>query len=99
MMHELKEKGVALRATEQPVDTGTAAGKVFLDMLDVFAEFETGLRRERQLEGIKIMKAEGIYKGRKTSIDAAELRPLRDDEKLSLLWRGLLRSARFLICR
>ncbi len=35
IVHELKEKHVALRATEQPVDTGTAAGKAFLDMLGV----------------------------------------------------------------
>jgi resolvase-like protein len=41
-----------VKATEQPIDTGTAAGKRFLDMLGVFAEFETNLRRERQLEGI-----------------------------------------------
>lgn len=34
----LKSKGIALRATEQPIDTGTAAGKAFLDMLGVFAE-------------------------------------------------------------
>src|SRR5271154_6853211 len=52
IVHELKAKGIALRATEQPVDTGTAAGKAFLDMLGVFAEFETNLRRERQLEGM-----------------------------------------------
>ena len=52
IVHELKGRGVALRATEQPVDTGTAAGKAFLDMLGVFAEFETNLRRERQSEGI-----------------------------------------------
>ncbi len=45
IVHELKGKGVALRATEQPVDTSTAAGKAFLDMLGVFAEFETNLRR------------------------------------------------------
>jgi len=31
----------------------------FLDMLGVFAEFETNLRRERQLEGIKAAKALG----------------------------------------
>jgi DNA invertase Pin-like site-specific DNA recombinase len=34
--------------TEQPIDTGTAAGKCFLDMLGVFAEFETNRRKERQ---------------------------------------------------
>ena len=64
------------------MDTGTAAGKAFLDMLGVFAEFETSLRRERQLEGIKAAKAKGVYKGRKPSIDRGELRRLRDEEKL-----------------
>jgi DNA invertase Pin-like site-specific DNA recombinase len=34
--------------TEQPIYTGTAAGKCFLDMLGVFAEFETNRRKERQ---------------------------------------------------
>jgi hypothetical protein len=37
---------VTLQATEQPIDTRSAAGKAFLDMLGVFAEFETNLRRE-----------------------------------------------------
>ena len=65
IVFELKGKGVAFKATEQPIDTSSAAGKAFLDMLGVFAEFETNLRRERQLEGIAKAKAEGIYKGRK----------------------------------
>ncbi len=65
IMHELKGQGVTLRATEQPVNTGTAAGKAFLDMLGVFAEFETNLRRERQLEGISLAKTRGVYNGRK----------------------------------
>jgi len=75
----LREKGVALKATEQPVDTSTPAGKAFLDMLGVFAEFETSLRRERQLEGIAKAKAAGKYKGRNPSIDPAEVRRLRDE--------------------
>ena len=82
IVHELKARGIALKATEQPVDTGTAAGKAFLDMLGVFAEFETNLRRERQLEGISAAKARGVYKGRKPSIDAAEVRRLHREEKL-----------------
>jgi Resolvase, N terminal domain len=45
--------------------------KCFLDMLGVFAEFETNLRRERQAEGIAKAKAAGVYKGRLASIDAA----------------------------
>jgi DNA invertase Pin-like site-specific DNA recombinase len=82
IVHELKQKGVALRATEQLVDTGTASGKAFLDMLGVFAEFETNLRRERQLEGIRAAKERGVYRGRRPSIDTAEVRRLREQEKL-----------------
>jgi len=82
IVHELKDRGIALKATEQPVDTSAAAGKAFLDMLGVFAEFETNLRRERQLEGIRAAKARGIYKGRKPSINALEVLRLRHEEGL-----------------
>ncbi len=67
IVRTLREKGVALQATEQNVDTSTAAGKAFFDMLGVFAEFETNLRKERQLEGIAKAKAEGKYTGRKSA--------------------------------
>jgi DNA invertase Pin-like site-specific DNA recombinase len=79
---ELKAAGVALRATEQPIDTSTPAGKAFLDMLAVFAEFENSLRRERQMEGVGRAKAEKVYKGRKPSIDPAEVRRLNSEEQL-----------------
>jgi DNA invertase Pin-like site-specific DNA recombinase len=82
IVRTIRDKGAALQATEQQVDTSTAAGKAFLDMLGVFAEFETNLRRERQLEGIAKAKAEGVYKGRKPSIDPAAVRRLRVEEKL-----------------
>ena len=77
IVRTIKSRGAALKATEQPIDTSTAAGKCFLDMLGVFAEFETNLRRERQLEGIARAKAEGVYKGRPASIDAAKVRELK----------------------
>jgi len=76
IVHELKGRGVALKATEQPIDTSTAAGKAFLDMLGVFAEFETNLRRERQMEGIQAAKARGVYKGGKVRIDPEVVRRL-----------------------
>ena len=72
IVRELRAKGVALKATEQPIDTSTAAGKAFLDMLGVFAEFETNLRKERQLEGIAAAKARGVYKGRPPSIEGGQ---------------------------
>lgn len=65
----LKDKGAHLAATEQPVDTSTATGKAFFDMLGVFAEFETNLRRERQAEGIAAAKSRGVYRGRFAKID------------------------------
>ncbi len=79
LVHDLRARGVTLRATEQPIDTSNAAGKAFLDMLGVFAEFETNLRKERQMEGIAKAKAKGVYKGRKPTIDAAEVARLRDE--------------------
>jgi DNA invertase Pin-like site-specific DNA recombinase len=77
IVRTVKARGASLRATEQPIDTSTAAGKCFLDMLGVFAEFETNLRRERQLEGIADAKARGVYQGRKVSIDTAKVKALK----------------------
>jgi DNA invertase Pin-like site-specific DNA recombinase len=75
----LKAKGAHLKALEQPVDTATPAGKAFLQMLGVFAEFETALRKERQMEGIAKAKAAGVYKGRKPSVPVDEVRRLQAD--------------------
>jgi DNA invertase Pin-like site-specific DNA recombinase len=72
-------RGAFLRVLEQPVDTSTPAGRAFLQMLGVFAEFETALRRERQMEGIAKAKAAGVYKGRKPSVPVAEIRRLKAD--------------------
>jgi DNA invertase Pin-like site-specific DNA recombinase len=78
IVHHLRTRGVALKATEQPIDT---AGKAFLDMLGVFAEFETNLRRERQFEGVQVAKAKGVYKSRrpKNPIDADKIARLYTD--------------------
>jgi DNA invertase Pin-like site-specific DNA recombinase len=77
IVRELKAKGATLKATEQPIDTSSAAGKAFLDTLGVFAEFETNLRRERQMEGIAAAKLRGVYKGRPSSIDAVKVAALK----------------------
>lgn len=76
IVRAIKAKGASLKATEQPIDTSTAAGKAFLDMLGVFAEFETNLRRERQAEGIAQAKVAGVYKGRPPSIQADQVKAL-----------------------
>src|ERR1700704_5806929 len=79
IVRAVKAKGASLKATEQPIDTSTAAGKAFLDMLGVFAEFETNLRKERQLEGIAKAKAAGVYKGRRPSVDVLQVRALKQE--------------------
>jgi hypothetical protein len=46
-------------------------------MLGVFADFETNLRRARQLEGIAEAKAAVVYSGRAPSIEASWVRELK----------------------
>lgn len=74
----IQEQGAALRATEQNIDTSSAAGRAFMQMLGVFAEFEVALKKERQAEGIAKAKAAGVYSqrpgSRKPRIDVDELR-------------------------
>ena len=57
IVKELEDKGVTFAATEQSINTKTPEGKCFLNMLSVLSSFETDLRRERQMEGIRMAKA------------------------------------------
>ncbi|MBF0235226.1 MAG: recombinase family protein [Desulfamplus sp.] len=73
----LEKKGAYLEILDQAIDTSTAAGRAFLQMLGVFAEFETNLRKERQLAGIAAAQARGKHCGRKatlTDIQKSEIR-------------------------
>tara|TARA_B100000963_G_scaffold287500_1_gene256698 strand:- start:1433 stop:1972 length:540 start_codon:yes stop_codon:yes gene_type:complete len=79
IVKELNDKGVNLTATEQPISTKDATSKCFLDMLGVFAELETNLRKERQLEGIAKAKAKGVYKGGKSKINIDEIIKLKGE--------------------
>lgn len=76
----LTAKGVSFRALQQgEFDTTAATGRLFLTMLGAFAEFETNLRRERQMEGIAKAKAEGRYKGRPVTVDKDAIRRLHGE--------------------
>lgn len=87
LLHELSERKIHLKALEQPVDTSSASGKFFLDMLGVFAEFETNLRRERQYEGILRAKKAGAYKGRKPTAR------MQRNEVIQFIQQGYTRDA------
>jgi DNA invertase Pin-like site-specific DNA recombinase len=61
-VERLKNLGVALRATQQPIDYSTPAGSAFLSMLGVFAQFEVDIRKDSQMAGIRRAIADGKYK-------------------------------------
>lgn len=76
----LTAKGVGFKCVQQAaVDTTDLQGRLMLNILSAFAEFETDLRKARQREGIERAKERGVYKSgprsRKVSVaDAIELR-------------------------
>lgn len=68
-INALHERGVRLVILQQQFDTGTPAGKLALTMFAAFAEFENGIRKARQREGIARARMEGgKYQGRKPKL-------------------------------
>ncbi len=96
---DLKNREVSLRATEQPIDTDSAAGKAFFDMLGVFAEFETNLRKERQREGIEAAKARGVYLGGKKTINNDKILELHNQKQGATKIANLLGISRASVYR
>ncbi len=98
---ELQSRGAALEIFDQCIDTSTAAGNAFLQMLGVFAEFETNLRKERQLAGIQQAREAGKYKGRKQAASGDDVQGLMNQgmskaeiaRKLGVSYRTVLRRA------
>jgi len=53
-------------------------------MLGVFAEFETNLRKERQLAGIAAAKAKGKHMGRRSSLTPDQKQEIQAKTKAGL---------------
>ena len=68
IVDEITAKGASVEFVKEQQsysrDTDDAIGRLMLNLLGAFAEFERTLIRERQREGIRIAKAAGRYKGR-----------------------------------
>jgi DNA invertase Pin-like site-specific DNA recombinase len=65
IVRSLSDKGVGFKVLDDAaVDTTTRTGKLVMGFLALIAEFETDIRRERQMEGIAKAKAEGRSGGR-----------------------------------
>ena len=77
IIDRLAAKGVSFRCLQQgAIDTSRSDGKLLLNILASFAEFEADIRRERQRDGIEKAKAAGVYRGRPASIEGDKVRAL-----------------------
>lgn len=82
---ELTRKGVNLHVIDQSINTADATGRLLFNMLGAIAQFETEIRAERQMDGIKKAKARGVQFGqqkRLTDAQIAELRQRRQNGEL-----------------
>ena len=81
IFERLKAKNVGFRSLTEAIETTTPQGRMFLQLLGVFAEFERELIRERCLAGQVAARARGQTWGRAPFFDAAE------SKKLASMWR------------
>lgn len=82
IVDRLEIKGAGFSCLQQgAIDTTRSDGKLLLNILASFAEFELDIRKERQMEGIAKAKDAGKYKGRPASIDTAMVRALKAQGK------------------
>jgi len=93
-MDELRAANCGIYLHQQQVDTSTAAGRAFLQMAGVFAEFERSIIVERVMAGLARAKAQGKKLGRPTVSKQAE----RDIKRLRRKGWGKLRIAKTLHC-
>jgi DNA invertase Pin-like site-specific DNA recombinase len=80
---DLSRRGIGLVVLSmggERLDTRNPTSKLMLTILGGVATWEREIMLERQLEGIAKGKAEGLYKGRKPSIDSTEVRRLAGDD-------------------
>ena len=86
---KLKNKGVELVVIDQHIDTSTPTGKLMFNMLAAIAEFETELRKERQLEGIAKAKNNGVKFGAKAKLTEAMIAQMKTERNAGVLIKDL----------
>lgn len=88
IMDLLQQKDVGFQCIQQGgIDTTRPEGRLMLNILGAFAEFETAIRKERQIEGIAKARASGKYKGglgHGPLVNVAALQKARREEGLDV---------------
>lgn len=92
LMDELRDRGVDIVCTRQPIDSTSAVGVLIYQVLGAVAEFERSLIRERVKLGVRAAMARGKQVGRPrrwTPEQIERARQLRADGKS---WRQIAMS-------
>ena len=86
----LREKGVDLVVLDQNIDTSDATGRLLFNMLGAIGQFETEIRAERQMDGIKRAKDRGIRFGKRPALTDDQVAELRDKRNHGTLIKDLM---------
>ncbi|VTU41475.1 DNA-invertase hin (plasmid) [Variovorax sp. PBS-H4] len=70
----LQDRGVDLVVLDQGIDTSTAVGRMFFQLLGSIAEFEHALMSERTLDGLAAARARGRTGGQKPKLGARQIK-------------------------
>lgn len=89
---ELEQEGVHLQVLDQNIDTSSATGRFLFHMLSAVAQFETELRKERQLDGIRKAKERGVSFGRKKELSEQQVLELQQKRNKGLLIKELMKE-------
>ena len=78
IMERIAEAGAGFRSITENIDTTTPAGRMMMQMVGAFAEFERAMIRERTSAGLAAARAEGRIGGRRKKLDAAKRREIAE---------------------
>ncbi len=68
LMDKLGEAGAGFLSLTEAIDTTTAAGRMMMQMVGAFAEFERAMLRERTQAGLQAARREGRIGGRRPKL-------------------------------
>jgi len=68
LMERIEAAGAGFRSLTEAIDTTTPAGRMMMQMVGAFAEFERAMIRERTSAGLAQARAEGRVGGRRSKL-------------------------------
>jgi DNA invertase Pin-like site-specific DNA recombinase len=78
LMDRIVSAGAGFRSLTEAIDTTTAAGRMMMQMVGSFAEFERAMIRERTTAGLAQARAEGRVGGRRRKLDPKKRREIAE---------------------